>query len=291
MTTQVKVGDITIHRIVEQEGPFFAPLEFFPTLAPELLEENRSWLQPTYIDPATGKLVLCIQSYLVRTQHHNILVDSCVGNHKPRPTRPFWNMMTSDRYERNLAATGLGVADIDYVMCTHLHTDHVGWNTRLENGRWVPTFPKAKYLFAERELAHWTEREEKNPASHPWITDSVLPIVAARRAEVVRSDHRLNELVQLIPTPGHSIDHYAVQVGKAGQDALITGDMIHSPLQARYPDLGMFADYDSRQAGQSRRSVLERCCDGATLMCTAHFPSPSMGRLARWEDGFKFIPL
>jgi len=288
MTTQIKVGEITIHRVVEQEAPFFAALEFFPTLTPELLEENLSWLQPKYIDPATGKLVLCVQSYIVRTPHHNILIDSCVGNHKPRPTRPFWNMLDSDRYEKNLAATGLGVGDIDYVMCTHLHTDHVGWNTRLENGRWVPTFPKAKYLFADRELAHWTEQEEKDPVNHPWITDSVLPIMAARRAEVVKSDHRLNELVELIPTPGHTIDHYSVHVGKAGQDALITGDMIHSPLQARYPELGMRADYDSRQAGESRRKVFDRFCDSATLMCMAHFPSPSMGRLARWEEGYKF---
>jgi len=288
MTTQIKVGEITIHRVVEQEAPFFAALEFFPTLTPELLEENLSWLQPKYIDPATGKLVLCVQSYIVRTPHHNILIDSCVGNHKPRPTRPFWNMLASDRYEKNLAATGLGVGDIDYVMCTHLHTDHVGWNTRLENGRWVPTFPKAKYLFADRELAHWTEQEEKDPVNHPWITDSVLPIMAARRAEVVKSDHRLNELVELIPTPGHTIDHYSVHVGKAGQDALITGDMIHSPLQARYPELGMRADYDSRQAGESRRKVFDRFCDSATLMCMAHFPSPSMGRLARWEEGYKF---
>ena len=288
MTTQIKVGEITIHRVVEQEAPFFAALEFFPTLTPELLEENLPWLQPNYIDPATGKLVLCVQSYIVRTPHHNILINSCVGNHKPRPTRPFWNMLTSDRYENNLAATGLGVSDIDYVMCTHLHTDHVGWNTRLENGRWVPTFPKAKYLFAERELAHWTEQEEKNPANHPWITNSVLPIMAARRAEVVKSDHRLNELVQLIPTPGHTIDHYSVHVGKAGQDALITGDMIHSPLQARYPELGMRADYNSRLAGESRRKVFDRFCDSATLMCMAHFPSPSMGRIARWEEGYKF---
>jgi glyoxylase-like metal-dependent hydrolase (beta-lactamase superfamily II) len=165
----------------------------------------------------------------------------------------------------------------------------VGWNTRLDNGRWVPTFPKAKYLFSARELAHWTEKEKQDPAAHPWITDSVLPIVAAKRTELIGSDHTLNELVRLIPTPGHTIDHFSVHVGKAGQDALIGGDMIHSPLQARYPELGMRADYDSVQAGQSRRKVFERFCDSATLLCTAHFPSPSTGRIARWEDGFKVV--
>ena len=228
MTTQFKVGDIAIHRVVEQEAPFFPVLQFFPTLTKELFDENRSWLQPKYVDPESDKLVLCIQSYLLRTPHHNILIDSCVGNHKPRPTRPFWDMMQSDRYEKNLAATGLGVNDIDFVMCTHLHTDHVGWNTRLQDGRWVPTFPKAKYVFAERELAHWTERQQQDPASCPWVTDSVLPIVAAKREVVVKSDHTLNDQVQLIPSPGHTFDHYSVLVGKPGQDALITGDMVHS---------------------------------------------------------------
>jgi glyoxylase-like metal-dependent hydrolase (beta-lactamase superfamily II) len=286
MTTHVTLGDITIHRVVELQGAFFPALEFFPTLTPALLEANLDWLKPAYLDDA-GKLILCIQSYIVRTPHHNILIDSCVGNHKPRPARPAWHMRVSDQYEKNLAATGLGVADIDYVMCTHLHVDHVGWNTRLDNGRWVPTFPKAKYLFADRELAFWTEREKADPSRHPWITDSVLPIVAANRAETIRSDHVLDELVRLIPTPGHSIDHFAVHVGKPGQDALIAGDMIHSPLQARYPELGMFADYDSAEGGRTRRKVLERFCGSATLLCTVHFPEPSMGRITRWEGGFK----
>ena len=289
MSAAIKLGEISIERVVEQQTPIFDPLEFFPTLSKELLEENRSWLQPTFLDPATGKLVLCFQSYIVRTPHHNIMIDTCIGNHKPRPQRPMWNMLSSDRYEKGLAATGLTVQDIDYVMCTHLHVDHVGWNTRLENGRWVPTFPKAKYLFAERELAHWSQKQKEDPANHPWITDSVLPIVEAKRSEVVKSNHTLNDLVQLIPTPGHTIDHFSVHVGKPGQDAVITGDMIHSPIQARYPELGMRADYDSKQAGVSRRELFGRFCDTSTLFCMAHFPSPSTGRLSRWDAGFKFI--
>ena len=126
-------------------------------------------------------MVLCIQSYIVKTPHHTILIDSCVGNHKPRPTRPFWNMMSSDRYEKNLAAAGFGVGDIDYVMCTHLHVDHVGWNTRLENGRWVPTFPKAKYLFADRELAHWSAKEKERPRK-PSVDDGFRTADRGRQA-------------------------------------------------------------------------------------------------------------
>jgi glyoxylase-like metal-dependent hydrolase (beta-lactamase superfamily II) len=168
-------------------------------------------------------------------------------------------MMNSDRFEKGLAAAGLAVNDIDYVMCTHLHVDHVGWNTRLENGRWVPTFPKAKYVMADRELAYWTQKEKDDPSGVPWITDSVLPIVEANRAQVVKSDFALNESIQFIPTPGHTIDHYSVLVGRPGQDALITGDMIHSPIQGKYPELGMRADYvpaGRTNAAEGVRSLL-----------------------------------
>jgi hypothetical protein len=125
MTSQISLGDITVQRVVEQEGPFFDVFQFFPKLTKEQFAEDASWLKPRYIS-ADNKVNLCIQSYIVRTPHHNILIDTCVGNHKPRPTRPFWHMMKSDQYEKNLAATGLTVNDIDFVMCTHLHTDHVG---------------------------------------------------------------------------------------------------------------------------------------------------------------------
>jgi glyoxylase-like metal-dependent hydrolase (beta-lactamase superfamily II) len=284
----IEIGSATIHRIVEQEGPFFDAMPFFPGMTKEFLDENRAWLQPRYLD-ANDKLILCIQSYVVQTPHHTIMIDTCVGNHKPRPTRSFWNMMTSDRYEKSLAASGFSVNDIDFVMCTHLHTDHVGWNTRLENGRWVPTFPNARYVFADRELAFWTKRQQDDPVACPWIVDSVLPIVAANRADIVTSAHAFNDLVTLIPTPGHTIDHYSVKVGRPGADAIITGDMIHSPLQARFPEQGMMADYDSKQAGESRRALFGRVCDTSTLMCTAHFPSPSIGRVVRHREAFDFI--
>jgi glyoxylase-like metal-dependent hydrolase (beta-lactamase superfamily II) len=289
MTTAVALNDITIHPVVEQQGAWFEVFGFFPTLTKAQLEENRSWLAPTFLDPANNSLVFCIQAFVIRTPHHNILVDACVGNHKPRPTRPFWNMLDSDRFERGLGAIGLSVDDIDYVMCTHLHGDHVGWNTRLENGRWVPTFPKARYIMADRELSYWMERARDNPQSVPWITDSVLPVVAAKREEIVRSDFAFEDQVRLIATPGHTIDHFSVLVGRAGADALITGDMVHSPLQGRYPELGMMVDYDSRQAGQTRRTIFDRFCGEPTIMCASHFPAPSTCRVQRWDDGYKFV--
>ena len=287
--TDFELGDIRIRRIVEQEGPFFNVHDFFPKFTKDMMAANRHWLQPRYIDK-DEQLVLCIQSYVIETKHHRIMVDTCVGNHKPRPHRPFWHMMQSDRYEKGLAALGLGVSDIDFVMCTHLHVDHVGWNTRLENGRWVPTFPKARYVFADKELAFWTERHKQNPEAAAWITDSVLPVVAAGRVDVVKSDYAFNDRVQLVPAPGHTIDQYCVLAGKPGQDALVTGDMVHSPVQVKYPEIGMMSDYNSEQAGESRKRIFTRFCDSSTLICTGHFPSPSAGRIGRDKDGhFKFV--
>ena len=287
MPDRIVLGDITIQQVVEQQGPFMPFTDFFPTVSAELIEENRDWLEPAFLDPASGYVNLCVQSYIVRTAHHTILIDSCVGNNKPRPTRPMWDMMKSDRYETNFRATGLTFEDIDFVMCTHLHTDHVGWNTKLDDGRWVPTFPNARYVFADRELSFWSERAETQPESCGWMLDSVLPIVDAGKAEIVKSDHALDDHVQLVPSPGHTIDHYCVHVGQQGNDALITGDMVHSQLQARYPEIGMFSDYDSGMAGKTRRALFGRFCDTSTLMCTAHFPLPSTGRVTEWEDGFR----
>jgi len=289
MTTRIEIGDVTIERIIEQEAPMFDVHAFFPALGKQRLEENRAWLEPRYLDPATQRIVLCIQSYLIRTPHHNILIDTCVGNHKQRPGRAIWHDLRSDRWERSLAATGLSVADIDYVMCTHLHGDHVGWNTRLESGRWVPTFPKARYLIADRELEYWSERARKDPAMCPWMDDSVLPVVAANRADIVKSDFAMSDIVRLVPTPGHTIDHFSVAVGGETPDAFITGDMVHSPIQLKYPHLGMMSDYSSQLAGETRRRVFAAIADTGTLLCAAHFASPSIGRLTAAGDGYALV--
>src|SRR6266516_1854231 len=204
MSLKLTIGDLTIHRILEQATTFLPALEMLPGLMPDLLAENRPWMRKAAALDAQDVLILCFQSYVVKTPHYTVLFDSCIGNDKPRPTRANWDMKTDDTYMRALAAADISAGDIDFVMCTHLHPDHVGWNTRLDNGRWVPTFPNARYVFADRELAHWTQRQKDDPAACPWITDSVLPIVAANRVDIVKSAHAFNDLVTLIPTPGHT---------------------------------------------------------------------------------------
>jgi glyoxylase-like metal-dependent hydrolase (beta-lactamase superfamily II) len=277
-------GNATIHRIIEMECGFTPALEFLPDLTKEMLDANRSWLHPAALD-ADDNLVLCFQSYVVKTGKHNILIDSCVGNDKERSARPLWHKKKDDAFMKGLAAAGLTVNDIDFVLCTHLHVDHIGWNTRLENGRWVPTFPKARYIFSKTELDFWIEESKKTDL--PQIVDSVIPIVEAKACDVVTSDHSLNDLITLIPTPGHTIDHYAVTLGKGGKDAVFTGDLIHTPLQALHPELSMRVDYNPAQGVASRTRFLETYCDTNTLCCFAHFPSPSKGHVKRWGDGFK----
>jgi glyoxylase-like metal-dependent hydrolase (beta-lactamase superfamily II) len=294
MASALRIGEITIDRIIEQEGAFLPALDVLPALTPALLEENRHWLEPTALD-ATGNLRLCVQSFIVRTPHHTVLIDSCIGNDKPRPARPNWNMKSDDRFMRGLSAVGLGVSDIDFVMCTHLHVDHVGWNTRLQDGRWVPTFPNARYVFTQTEYAYWEQQHALAPV--PVFADSVLPVMQAGRAELVGSEHALGDHVRLLPTPGHTPGHVSVMLrggapgaGKFGTDtpaAVVSGDLIHSPLQARYPELSTRFDVDMAAAAVTRRAFLERFCDTETVCCMTHFPSPSVGRLTRWGGGFR----
>jgi glyoxylase-like metal-dependent hydrolase (beta-lactamase superfamily II) len=287
MGLRFTIGDLTIHRIIEDEGAFTPALEFLSRSTPELIAENRHWLQPAALD-AEDRLIFCFQSYVIKTPHHTILVDTCVGNDKPRD-RPHWNMKTGDKYLRALAAAGFSVGDIDYVMCTHLHVDHVGWNTRLESGRWVPTFPKARYVFGKQEFDYWAEQSTKTP--NPVFTDSVLPVTEAKKADLVGNEHQIGDHVRLLPTPGHTPGHVAVCIGHKGDEAVFSGDLMHSPLQARFPQYCARVDFNKAQSEATRRSFLERYCDTKTLCCTAHFPSPSVGRIKRWGDGFKCEPV
>ena len=284
MSLNFAAGDLTVHRIIEQETTFLPALDMFPALTADLLAQNRDWLRKAGAIDADDMLILCFQSHIVRTPHHTILIDSCIGNDKPRPLRPKWNMKTDDTYLRALKAAGFSVADIDFVMCTHLHVDHVGWNTRLEGGRWVPTFPNARYLFGKTEFDYWTEQHAKTAV--PAFGDSVLPVVEAKRAEIVRDDFAIGDHLRILPTPGHTPGHSAFVLGREKDDAVFAGDLIHSPLQALHPELSPRFDVDQAQAAVTRRNFLERYCDTDTLCCTAHFPSPSTGKIRRKGNGF-----
>jgi glyoxylase-like metal-dependent hydrolase (beta-lactamase superfamily II) len=283
---QFQLGQIVIERIVESVCTGFDPLSFFPETTPQDWARHRTWMEPRALDPVSGNLVLVIQAFLVRTRHHTILIDTCVGDHKHRPHRPFWHMQKLDTFLPRLAAAGVAPEDVDYVMCTHLHSDHIGWNTQLRDGRWVPTFPKAQYIFAREELESWEQLHAQDPQQQ--FFDSVLPVIEARQAQLVTSDFALDDDVWLEPTPGHTQGHVSIRLASEGAQAVVTGDCIHSPVQCLAPEWIMRADVDPALAKATRRRFLERYCETGVTVCATHFPEPSIGRITQRDNAFWF---
>ncbi len=283
------LGEIRIDRVIEEEGPDFIASRLLPDATPAALDPHRHWLEPRFLDPATQKLVLTMQSYVLRTAQHTILVDTCVGNDKARRFHAPWNMRTHTTWLDRLEEIGVRIEDVDYVMCTHLHADHVGWNTRLVNGRWVPTFPNARYVFSKAEWGYWEELNKKGAKySDGCINDSVLPVVEAGRAVFVESDHAFNNQIYFEPTAGHTPGHIAIKLVSGGKTGVLSGDVIHSPIQCAHPEWSAVGCFDQELSRRTRRAFLERYCETDTLVMTAHFPSPSAGYVERDGNAFKF---
>ncbi len=284
------VGGIAYHRVVETEQPEFPVGFLLPDATPDALAPHRAWLEPRFLDPATDKLVMPVQSYVLRTGHHTILVDTCVGNGKERRFHASWSHRASTAYLDRLAAIGLAPEAIDFVMCTHLHADHVGWNTRLVDGRWAPTFPNARYVFARTEFDYWLGLNEKGRKySDGCIDDSVLPVLEAGQAEIVDDDHAFDDQVWFEPTPGHTPGHVAIHLASQGSRAVLSGDVCHTPLQCREPGWSAVGCTDSARSAATRLAFLDAHCETDTAVMTAHFPSPSVGHVRRRGEAFDFI--
>ena len=283
MSLTLKAGDLTIHRVIEQETTFLPAQELFPELSGEVLAENRAALKAAKALDDSDTLILCFQSYIVKTPHHTILIDSCIGNDKPRPQRPKWNMKTDDTYARALAAAGISVGDIDYVMCTHLHVDHVGWNTRLDNGRWVPTFPKAKYLFSKREFEWLKGVAEAEPETESAATynDSVGPIVAAGQAVLIDEGYEIEPGITLELAAGHTPGSMVMRVQSGQGRATLIGDICHHPLQVFYPEWNsaFCEDADGARANKIVASPADRAASldwpPASSIHRRSYPAPA----------------
>lgn len=276
-----KIGDVEVWRILEIDGPFRPAELLFPEAGPDvarIIEDHA----PGSIDAASGGLILPIQGFLLKTPQHIVLVDACVGNHKNIPTTDFWHMRDDDRFMAALKAAGASVEDVDYVLCTHLHTDHIGWNTQLVDGRWVPTFPNARYLFPAADELEFRDREP--------IQESVHPVMEAGQAEMVGPDHKLGDEISLIETYGHSPGHVSVLIQSAGAQAIITGDAIHSTAQCAFPDWHFKFDSDPVRAVSSRRKLLETCAETDARVLGTHFLLPSLGRVRAKGDAFGWDP-
>ncbi len=274
-----RIGDVEIWRILEIHAPFLMPEELYPN-APSDVRAIVEACVPGGLCPETGRLILPIQGFLLKTPAHVILVDSCVGNNKSVPGMPSWHRRSDGRFMAALTAAGVGPEDVDYVLCTHLHTDHVGWNTRLENGHWAPTFPKARYLMPAADEEVYRDHEGM------MYTESVLPVIAAGQADLVSGGHMLGDHLTLIPTPGHTPGHVSVLIRSSGREAVITGDALHSTVQCRHPDWHFKYDADAVHAVQSRRALLENASERQCAVLGSHFALPSIGRVRVKGDAF-----
>jgi glyoxylase-like metal-dependent hydrolase (beta-lactamase superfamily II) len=283
MTLRWKIGDVTVTRIVEAT-PVLDPAAFFPKSTPEGWERHRSWLEPHFYTE-DGKALLSIHMLVVESQGQAIVVDCCVGNDK---TLPYPGLGGDGSFLDELRATGYDPASVDTVLCTHLHFDHVGWNTRLVDGRWVPTFPNARYLFGRIEWEHWSASQDDEPVHV--LAESVRPVLDAGLADLVESTHRITDEVWLEPTPGHTPGHHSVHIASGGAEAVITGDMTHHPVQIAEPDWGISADVDADAATVTRQKFIAQYGDTPVLVIGTHYAGPTAGHIVRDGDSWRFQP-
>lgn len=272
-----QIGQVTITRVVELTTASIGS-HIIPEATPDNLRQI-PWLKPFLDD--SGRPVLSMHSLVIESEGQTILVDTCIGNDKTR-NYPKWHLMQSN-FLTDLAAAGFQTNEIDQVICTHLHVDHVGWNTRLIEGKWQPTFNNARYLFGKTEFNFWREEAQEYG---PVFEDSVAPVFDAGLASLIPSDHQLTSEVSLTPTPGHTPGHVSVHIHSQGERAIITGDLMHHPCQIAHSHWQCTADHDPIQAQATRASFLQQYTDEPVLIIGTHFAGPTAGHLVK--DGSSF---
>ncbi len=273
-----QVGDVRITRVQELEAP---DIRF---VLPDATVENLAgigWLGP--FRARNGHALASVHTLVIEAGERRIVVDTCVGNDKRRPIPP-WNLRQGPFLE-DLEKAGFAPSSVDTVVCTHLHVDHVGWNTRLVEGRWVPTFANARYLLARAEWEHWSRDDE--PGNQAVLADSVRPVFDAGLVDLVEADHAVDDAVRLEPTPGHTPGHVSVHVRSRGEEAVITGDLVHHPAQFARPGWGAAVDSDPARADRTRRAFMERYADTPVLVIGTHFAGPTAGRLVRDGEAYR----
>jgi glyoxylase-like metal-dependent hydrolase (beta-lactamase superfamily II) len=278
-----RVGGVTITKIVELEvtgGSRF----ILPQATPEAILPI-GWLQPDFADE-NGRLKMSIHALIVETPSRRIIVDTCLGNDKENRRIPTWNNLQT-RFLADLTAAGYARETIDTVICTHLHVDHVGWNTMLDGGSWVPTFPNARYLMGRVEFDHWTSQHDREDME-AIIADSVAPVWEAGLVDLVETDHRICDEISLVPTLGHTPGHVSVRIASQGEEALITGDFMHHPCQIARPDWSSTADSDPAEARQTREHMLTHLSDNPILVIGTHFAGRTAGHVVGDGAAFRF---
>ena len=282
------VGDAEIRRIEEMRTHL--PAEVLADQA--FVDANADWLKPDFVDP-DNQIALVFQSWIVRVDDLVVVVDPCNGNGRSRPHLDFFDNLQTDFIERFERDAG-DPAKVDLVFCTHLHCDHCGWNTRLRDGRWVPTFPNARYLFGRREFNRWDPSQPGyRPAEHNegvW-EDSIAPIAQAGLAELVEDHHQLSPSLTTSPSRGHTIGHLSLGLSSAGEDAWFTGDAVHHPIQLARPEASLGGDEAPEESAAFRRIIADHLSTTGALMIPAHFAGPHVGHVRRRDGRILFEPL
>jgi glyoxylase-like metal-dependent hydrolase (beta-lactamase superfamily II) len=272
-----RIGDVTVTRILELEATGGTRF-ILPQATPDVVKEM-GWLTPHFADE-NGKLRMSIHALVVETPSARIIVDTCIGNDKERDIPTWSGLQTS--FLADLAAAGFPRESIDVVLCTHLHVDHVGWNTMRVDGRWVPTFPNARYLLGRDEFEYWrTQETDVERPERSCFHDSVQPVWDAGLVDLVATDHQVCPEVALEPTLGHTPGHVSVRIRSKGEDALITGDFIHHPCQLTHPEWATPADYDPAASTATRARMFGDLAGTETLVIGTHFSAPTAGHVVR----------
>jgi glyoxylase-like metal-dependent hydrolase (beta-lactamase superfamily II) len=280
---QWKIGDVTVTSVAElDDGPVPGPMLLPDATADAVLAVD--WLRPHFVD-AAGNLLLRIQALVVESQGRQIVVDTCLGNDKPRANEFFNQLQTP--FLSDLVAAGFPPEHVDAVICTHLHVDHIGWNTILVDGQWIPTFPNAQYYLSRVDAEYWSTTPSRDG---DLFGDSVRPVIDAGLAELVDPPHAITDEVSLESTPGHSPGHVSVRIRSGGEEAVITGDLMHHPSQCARPSWGSSFDEDGLLAEKTRRAFLESHAGQDVLVIGTHFATPCVGHIVRDGDSYRFLP-
>jgi glyoxylase-like metal-dependent hydrolase (beta-lactamase superfamily II) len=282
----IQLGPVSIARVVEIPRSTYPTAQMLPDSTPAAIARHMGWLRPHFWDDATGDLGSRIQTYVVRTPEHTVLIDTGVGNGKTRAHNPVWNQRQGSFLD-DLRAVGVTPEQVDYVLCTHLHVDHVGWNTRQVHGRWAPTFPRAKYVMCGEEWQFWKYESEAGREEHGCIADSVVPVVETGQAVFVDDDYAIGDFLRFEPSRGHTPGHVSVRLATAAGQAVFSGDLMHRTVQVAEPQWSSCFCYDRGEAAKTRREFVERHADSGTLILPAHFPHP--GYVVRADGGHRFV--
>lgn len=278
-----QVGRVRITRVIETEDTSMPAEVVLPDATPENIRPI-AWLRPHFADEG-GRLITSIFALLVESCGKKIVIDTCLGNDKPRSV-PMWNERQG-AFLDEIAAAGFPRESVDYVVCTHLHPDHVGWNTMLVDGEWVPTFPNARYMFSQKDW-EWLANAPVT-ALGDYAGDSVRPVIDTGLAELYEPDRQLTEEVSLISTPGHSPGHISVLIESRGAQAIVTGDLIHHPCQMAHPQWGSPFDFDRTTALVTRKQFLADWSGSDALVIGTHFATPTAGHIVPDDESYRFV--